>query len=495
VGQDEGKISLDVPRQLILEGANTVTLTAQEGDNDLSLVDSIKLEYPHTYTAESDVLKFTAEAGEHVTIQGFTHAPTRVVDITDPDDPVELAPQLDIEDSQFGLELSVPWSGSRVHSLLAVADEEIAHPFALVRNHPSRWHRAQDGNEVLMISSDQFASQLTPLLQLRRSQGKSAAVVLIDDLYDEFNFGERSPYAIRDFLKTATERWQNKPKYLLLVGDASVDPRNYLGRGLFDFVPTKIIVTSELKTASDDWFSDFKNEGIGQIPTGRVPVRTAEEAKTVVAKILGYEQESDRGTWINQALLVADRNDAIDFTRDTQAVEALLPKSMRVTTVLASGLDPHTAQQEIMAGINLGSLLVNYIGHGSVEIWSGENLLDDTTASTLSNGTRLPVFLIMDCLNGFFHDVYTESLAESLLLAKNGGAVAVWASSGLTEPEPQAQMDQNLVKLLFTEPSLTLGDAIRKAKSKIDDRDTRRTYILFGDPMLRLRRPSAAVGK
>ena len=495
VGQDEGKISLDVPRQLILEGANTVTLTAQEGDNDLSLVDSLKLEYPHTYTAESDVLKFTAEAGKHVIIEGFTHAPTRVVDITDPDDPVELAPQLDIADGQFGLELSVPWSGSGVHSLLALADEEIAHPFNLVRNHPSTWHRAQDGDEVLMISSDQFASQLTPLLQLRRSQEKSAALLLIDDLYDEFNFGERSPYAIRDFLKTASERWRNKPKYLLLVGDASVDPRNYLGFGFFDFVPTKIIVTSELKTASDDWFSDFTNAGLGQIPTGRVPVRTADEAKTVVGKILAYEQDRDRGTWINQALLVADRNDAIDFTRDTQAVEALLPKSMRVTTVLASGLDRNTAQQEIVAGINRGSLLVNYIGHGSVEIWSGEDLLDDTTASTLSNGTRLPVFLIMDCLNGFFHDVYTESLAESLLLAKNGGAVAVWASSGLTEPEPQAEMDQNLVKLLFTEPSLTLGDAIRNAKSKIDDRDTRRTYILFGDPMLRLRRPSAAVGK
>jgi uncharacterized repeat protein (TIGR01451 family) len=501
VGQDEGKISLDVPRELIQEGANTVTLIAQGGDNDLSLVDSIKLEYPHTYTAESDTLKFTADAGEHVTIRGFAHAPKRLVDITNPADPVELTPEVHIEHGQFELEVTVPGSGSGVHTLLAVAEEQIARPFELVRNHPSRWHSAQRGDEVLMISSAQFASQLAPLLQLRRSQGKSAAVVLIDDLYDEFNFGERSPYTIRDLLKTAAERWQHKPKYVLLAGDASVDPRNYLGFGFFDFVPTKIIVTSELKTASDDWFSDFENAGLGQIPTGRLPVRTADEAKTVVEKILAYERDHDqrdngRGSWINQALLVADRNDTIDFTRDTRSVEALLPKSMKVTAVLASGLDANTARQEIMAGINSGKLLVNYIGHGSVEIWSGEDLLDDAAASTLSNGTRLPVFLIMDCLNGLFHDVYTESLAESLLLAKNGGAVAVWASSGLTEPEPQAEMDQNLVKLLFTGPSVTLGDAIRNAKSKISDPDTRRTYILFGDPMLRLRRPpAAAVGK
>jgi hypothetical protein len=500
VGQDQGKISLDVPRELVQEGANTVTLTAEAGDNDISLVDTISLEYPHTYTAESDTLRFTADAGEHVTINGFTHAPKRLIDITNPADPIELTPDVHAKDGQFELEVSVPSSGSGVHSLLAVAEEQIAHPFDTVANHPSRWHRAQSGDEVLMISSEQFASQLAPLVELRRSQRKSAAVVLIDDLYDEFNFGERSPDAIRDVLKTATERWQHKPKYVLLVGDASVDPRNYLGFGSFDFVPTKIIATSELKTASDDWFSDFGNSGLGRIPTGRLPVRTAEQAKNVVGKLLAYERADDQrsddhGDWINEALLVADRDDTVNFTRDTKSVAALFPKAMKVTAVLASTLDASAARKQVVAGINSGKLLVNYIGHGSVEIWSGENLLDDTSASTLSNGTRLPVFLIMDCLNGFFHDVYTESLAESLLLSKDGGAVAVWASSGLTEPEPQAEMDQNLVRLLFAGPSVTLGDAIRNAKSKITDPDARRTYILFGDPMLRLRRPHGATGR
>ena len=85
----------------------------------------------------------------------------------------------------------------------------------------------------------------------------------------------------------------------------------------------------------------------------------------------------------------------------------------------------------------------------------------------------------------FFHDVYTESLAEALLLSKNGGAVAVWASSGLTQPEPQVQMDKSVVSLLVNQ-HLSLGDAATKAKSTITDMDARRTYILFGDPLLRL---------
>jgi len=173
-------------------------------------------------------------------------------------------------------------------------------------------------------------------------------------------------------------------------------------------------------------------------------------------------------------------------------VQKLLPPTMNVTDVFASALGPSTARLNLLAGINSGQLLVNYNGHGSVEIW-GSGLFNDSLASALNNGNKLPVFIAMNCLNGFFHDVYTESLAEALMLAPNGGAVAVWASSGLTAPGPQFQMDQTLVKTLFAQPSITLGDAVLFAKSGIADQDVRKTFILFGDPLMRLKQPSGGV--
>ena len=422
-------------------------------------------------------------------VRGFRRPPTRLLDITNPAEPVALIPRIHGESGNYTLEANVPSFVPGTHALLAVSDEQIAKPVSVIHNLPSSWHRAQPGGEVVVIYAPEFAGEIGPLVQLRRSQGRSVAAVNVDDLYDEFNFGERSPNAIRDFMKNATARWQRKPRYLLLFGGASVDPRNYLGFGFLDFVPTKIIVTSELKTASDDWFSDFENTGFAQVSTGRLPVRTQDDARTVVAKLLQYDRNENLGDWTNQVLMVADRDDpTTSFTQEAQSVQALLPRSMKVTDVFATGLDPKTAGEEILAGINSGKLIVNYTGHGSVEVWSGEDLLDDGAAASLTNGSLLPVFLIMNCLNGFFHDVYTESLAQSLLFSKNGGAVAVWASSGLTSPEPQLQMDQNVVKLLFTQPSLSLGDATRQAKSDITDSDARRTYILFGDPLLRLKR-------
>ncbi len=147
--------------------------------------------------------------------------------------------------------------------------------------------------------------------------------------------------------------------------------------------------------------------------------------------------------------------------------------------------DVGTARDELLRQLNDGQLLVNYMGHGSTEVWAGGKLLTSADARVLTNGDRLPVVVAMNC-NGFFHDLYTESLAEALLKAPQGGAVAVWASSGLTGPHQQAVMNQALIDALFGEKRLTLGEATKRAKALTGGRDVQRTWLLFGDPTTRL---------
>ena len=210
-------------------------------------------------------------------------------------------------------------------------------------------------------------------------------------------------------------------------------------------------------------------------------------------KILGYAS-SQPGSWSNQSMVVADVDDPGDnFTQAAQAVQNSLPQNMNVTGVFTSTIGVGAARQHIVSGLNAGQLLVNYNGHGSVQIW-GSTLFDDTAAAALTNGPRLPFVVAMNCLNGFFHDVYTESLATALMLSKNGGAVAVWASSGLTAPSPQFQMDQALVRTLANSHSIAIGDAVALAKSGVADQDVRKTFILFGDPLMRLKWPQTLSG-
>ena len=488
-GQSKGKMRVDLPPGL-LRDTNTVTLTAQDGDSDISLVDYITITYPHSFAVDGDQLKLSARAGVPLQIDGFQETTVRIFDITSVLQPVELATRMvSGGDGSYAAQVQVPFAPAGRHTLLALGASQIAKPAQLIANQPSQWHSPQAGSQVVVIAHSSLADAIAPLADLRRQQGRTVSVVLTDDIYDEFSFGEHDPQAIRDFLQTAAQNWTAKPQYLLLAGDASVDPRNFLGFGDFDFVPTRIIPTTQLMTASDDWFSDFGNTGLPELATGRLPVRTADDARTVVSKIMGYETGNDAGAWTSQALLVADRNDNADFTKDTQKIAALLPSSMQATEIFATNLDPGTARAEVQTALNAGELLVNYLGHGSVEVWSGDNLLNDDSAAALTNAPRLPVFLTFDCLNGFFHDVYTQSLTEALLLNGQGGAVAVVASSALTEASPQAQLDRSLVQAVFQNGGATLGDALVQAKASIKAKDVRRTYLLFGDPLLRLKTP------
>jgi len=106
------------------------------------------------------------------------------------------------------------------------------------------------------------------------------------------------------------------------------------------------------------------------------------------------------------------------------------------------------------------------------------------------NGSQLPVLLIMDCLNGLFQDAVDQPLGVSLILAPNGGGVAVLASSGLNQCAPQTNLDAMVVQNTFGANGVALGDAIVKAKSNIADPDVRRTFVPFGDPAMKVKQPS-----
>ena len=260
-GQQKGSLTVTIPEGVLKPWSNTVTLTAQNGDYDTSLVDYVRITYPHLYMADDDQLKFTGRAGEEIDVTNFNTPPT-VLDITDPNAPVQLTPEMTSTNGKYQIAVQVPFTSTNLaassrHTLLAVADDRVAASAGVWPNHPSQWHSAQAGADIAIVTYGPFTSALDPLIKAHQTQGKSSVVAHINDLYDEFNFGERSPFAIRQFLQTANKNWKKSPSYLLLNGRASFDSRNYLGFGTLDLVPTRIVRSPSLMTASDDWFSDF----------------------------------------------------------------------------------------------------------------------------------------------------------------------------------------------------------------------------------------------
>jgi Peptidase family C25 len=482
---DQASFTFQFPQSWLIAGANSVTLTSLNGDDDISGMAKSRLTYQHLLRADNGALDVSLPGGKIVNVGGFGAKTVRAFDITDPRHPTELLVTV-AADPQGGFAATFSTLTGGMRTVLAIDSSRLLAPGELAANAPSSWsttnNSAKNSAAFFIICNRGFLVAAATLKALRDSQGIGTAVVDVDDLYDEFNFGIRSPEAIRSFFRAAAG-WKRAPGAALLLGDASMDPRNYLGVAAFDFVPTKLVPTFYMKTASDDWFTDFNNDGIGDIPVGRIPVRTAQEASLVIGKITS--RGTPAGPWSKTALFVADGPGDFDFPGVASSLTTLLPSSLTSQTIDFSRTS--TPHADVVNSMNNGALLPTYIGHASVEMWANSVFLS-SDASALTNGSRLPVVFAMNCLNGYFHDLYTESMAEALLRSPNGGAVAVWASSTLTEPDQQSLMSHELFRQLFrTDVNLTIGDAVTRAKFAASDPDVRKSWILFGDPTMKLR--------
>jgi MYXO-CTERM domain-containing protein len=458
------------PATGLVAGANSLTLAAHD-PTDYTVTEKIAINYSHLYAADGDTLAFTAAGGSRVDVGGFTKADVRVFDITDPSRPLELVTSITGTVGAFDAVVDVP-VGASARALYAFTGANVLAPVAVQADAPSNWSTPQDG-ELLILSHAAFLNALEPLVARRKAEGWRVQLVSLADVYDERGFGDKSADAVRDFIQAARATWRVPPRFVLLVGDATFDPRNFLGLGDFDFAPTRLIDTATMETASDDWFVDADLDGVPEVAIGRWPVRTADQAAAVVAKTLGYAGIADIG---RGALFVSDQDGpGLNFTAASAAAAAQV--SGRTSVDLFRRADPGATEAALVDKLNAGPFLVNYLGHGSVQVWDG--LLDDTAAAGLNNG-HPSIYVVMNCLNGFFHDLYTTSLAETLLEAP-GGAVAVWASSTLADFDQQPMFNQEFLMGIGLK---SLGEAAVAAKGAITDLDARRTWLLFGDPTL-----------
>src|SRR5262249_16797839 len=140
-----------------------------------------------------------------------------------------------------------------------------------------------------------------------------------------------------------------------------------------------------------------------------------------------------------------------DFEALSRTLESTLPSGYQATELFADRLGgPAAVNAALATRIAAGQLIVNYVGHGSVDVWGkAASLLKPSDVAAWHN-PRLPLVVAMDCLTGFFQGPFPEeSMAETLQRTPDGGAVAVWASSGMTEASMQALMNRELFRQIF----------------------------------------------
>lgn len=453
-GQTRKPATFTVGTAWLRDGDNDITLIALNGSEDVSALEAVRVAYARKYMLADGSLLFTAPGNTQIRLGGVGGKQLIAFDITNPAEPQLLATANDLVD--------VRGNGARV----VIATTRALTPARIENNTPSRLHLTKRGSFAILAPRASLAA-LAPLAARR----DDAVLVAIEDLYDEFSFGAKDLNAIRAFAN------ETRPRAMLLAGDGSYDPRDYVGGGAIDVIPVKLVDTALQRTPSDAWFTDFDDDGVADIAIGRLPARNATELQAMVAKIVAYETDS------------APAGDVV-FVSGTGAFD----EHRSASTTKHIDLDTAglvAARQDLLQSWANGAGVIDYVGHGSVEIWESSGFFAREDAATAGDGAPLPLVIAMTCLNGYFHDIAQESLAEALLRNEDGGAAAVWALSTLTEPAGQVPANDALLASL--RGSQTLGDATIAAQRATSDADVRSTLLLFGDPTMKLRGTRAPV--
>jgi hypothetical protein len=345
-------------------------------------------------------------------------------------------------------------------------------------------------------------------VDLREAQGLRVKVVDVQDIYDAFSYGHVSVHAIRDFLTYAYDSWQPPaPQYVLLVGDTSYDYKDLWAMGTVNHVPAYLTYTEYMgETVTDEWYVCVSgDDAVPDMYIGRLPAKSAAEAAVMVDKISAYETAANTRSWERDIVLVAD-DQLLDFEAVFKIMNedaaALLPAGMNLherylDDYLLQGFSAGDLSNDILADLDAGALLVNFSGHGYWQGWTDDAIFDAAHVDTLGNTGRYPFIVSMSCLTGYFAypEAWTASLAEVLLRTADRGTAAALMPTGMTTTAGQHVLNTAMFESIFTEDERTLGPAIGRAKQHLLANgdayfeQISATFLLFGDPAMKLRVP------
>jgi hypothetical protein len=345
----------------------------------------------------------------------------------------------------------------------------------------------------ILIAPEELLPAAEPLHIHRQAQGLAALAVSLEEIYDAFGFGEASSDAVRDFIAHAYHHWTPPaPRYVLLLGDASYDPKGFFtGTSRRDLLPAPLTRSTFLWTASDPLYASTNGSDLlPDLALGRITAGSPAEAQAAVQKILDFE--STGRTLAGKAVLVADNPDAAgDFEANANDIASLLP-SREVQKIFLTQYGTAT-KSTLMSAFDAGPALVSYVGHGSQVLWgnSWENIFRAPDVSLLQPQPAQPLVLTMTCSNGYFTSPWTNAIAERLTLTPDRGAIAAFSPSGLSLDSAAHLYHRALATELENGNHLRIGDLVLAAQTHYLQTgafpELLSIYHLFGDPGLRLR--------
>ena len=298
-------------------------------------------------------------------------------------------------------------------------------------------------------------------------------IVTAPQLYDQFQYGDRSWLALRQFARwMAAANPPNSNRYLLLLGKgimpsepvipgfsnfgntyASTLPRNAGELGV-DLVPTNSRSVSDNMLTADFANNDFA----ARLNTGRLTATTPAQVIAYLNKVKQHELLGDE-PWRKNVLHLVGGITPAEFTDFRAYMDKYKRRAEqplfggRVTTIERTQVSATSliVSQNIAQQLNPGLSLITFFGHGANTTFSLNIGYVSDPSLGYNNAGRYPVLMYNNCAAG---NTYTQAATffEDWLFTPGKGAVGSMGQSGLGFADYLDPAQDTLYKLMFNDP-------------------------------------------
>jgi len=308
----------------------------------------------------------------------------------------------------------------------------------LIVSHPSLMQAAAGYPNVIQAYADYRASVA--------GGSYKPLVANILQLYDQFNYGETSPRAIRNFARYCYNL--GNPKFLFLIGYAinlrpfdaqfgnvyftNLDIRNNPTHFAFNLVPTWGFPGSDLPfTAGFDTFTYAP-----AIPTGRLVARTPLQVANYLNKVKEHEASFGKGDlWRKNILhlsggIGAGEQATLLYYLNLYKTIAEGDFLAGVVKTVRKATSANVEYINIADEINNGTALMTFFGHSGADITDIEIGKASDDSQGYRNKGKYPMLLGNGCSLG---DVYSGKVtqAEDWIFTADRGCIAWLANTSL----------------------------------------------------------------
>ncbi len=381
-------------------------------------------------------------------------------------------------------------------------------------------HNISTTTDMLIVAPEIFLIQAEQIAQVHRSKDNyEVKVSSTEQIYNEFGCGQAGAPEIRNYIKMVYEKTNKKLRFVLLLGDGTFDNFNMTTSENPNFIPTYQTInsfnfdgsSSLVSTTTDDFYAlmdEDEGEFTGKLDlaVGRLPVKTTQEADEMVSKIQIYTSPDSYGDWRNIITLLADDNDGDgDFVTDSEKIANKINQNIPFINIKKIYLDAYVQQtsangeeypeavNDLNNRINNGTLILNYLGHGSEEALTAERVVTRNIINSWSNYEKLALFITGTCEFSRFDETAPgedkTSAGEMVVLNPQGGAVVMLTTARVSYSGSNLSLNDNFYDYLFsknTEDYIRVGEAYYKAKNDMNNSYYALFFTLLGDPALKL---------